>query len=166
MRGAYLFPVLHGILVLGRGGGRGGGRPEHLPNGGEPAAAATCRVLLSHACLPARLATMARLATKSANLEAGRSGERKEGGGSKWRRRDGANLTPTRACSACGAGGGIVVLSACGPRITGERTEQLGAIPDFPVVVYSCRCYSFTVSLILGTEFCLTLNSSKLWLWN
>lgn len=82
---------------------------------------------------------------KSANLEAGRSGERKEGGGSKWRRRDGANLTPTRECSACGAGGGMVVLSACGPRITGERTEQLGAIPDFPVFVYSCRCYSFTV---------------------
>ena len=58
---------------------------------------------------------------KSANLEAGRRGE--EGGGSKWRRRDSANLTPTRACSACGAGGGIVVvLSACGPQVKGRSS--------------------------------------------
>lgn len=111
VRGAYLFPVLHGILVLGRGGGRGGGgrRPEHLPDGGEPAAAATCRVLLSHACR----ATGDEL-LKSANLKAGQSGE--EGGGSKWRRRDGANLTPTRSCSACGPASGVLLLSACGPR--------------------------------------------------
>jgi hypothetical protein len=54
---AYLFPVLHGVLVLDLvfgGGGRGGRRPEHLPDCGEPAATATCGVLLSHGCLPAR----------------------------------------------------------------------------------------------------------------
>jgi hypothetical protein len=63
MRGAYLFTMLQRILVLvlGRGGARGGGgrrRPENLPDGGEPAAT-TCRVLLSHAYLNARWAMMA-----------------------------------------------------------------------------------------------------------
>lgn len=86
---------------------------------------------------------------KSANLEAGRSGERKEGGGSKWGRRDGANLTPTRACSACGAGGGMVVL-------TGERTEQLGAIPDFPVfcvLLSLLQFYRIFLSLQLSSVY-------------
>jgi len=82
VRGAYLFTVLQRILVLvlGRGGARGGGgrqRLENLRDGGEPAAA-TCCVLLSHACLNTRWAMMASAGDQlleSANLEAGQSGE-------------------------------------------------------------------------------------------